>query len=164
MIPSASVSDLGSEFDNFLFASIGESKNGMLLSVLSVLARLDLDPWQEAAKLARLPEKAASQRLTVLIAELPDASSAPLDAETIAARLVALLPHKALPNFPSREALLGGGAAPNSRTVMYVIFMILALGVQWIAASHQPPARTNNAHALATSTASAKVPPSNSRP
>jgi hypothetical protein len=55
MAPSASVSHLGSEFDNFLFASIGESRNGMLLSVLSALARLDLDPWQEAAELARLP-------------------------------------------------------------------------------------------------------------
>lgn len=164
MIPSASVSDLGSEFDNFLFASIGESKNGMLLSVLSVLARLDLDPWQEAAKLARLPEKAASQRLTVLIAELPDASSAPLDAETIAARLVALLPHQTVTTFPIREALLGGSAAPKSRTITYVIVMILALGAQWIAASHQAPAGIKNTHAPATSTALAKEPPSNSRP
>ena len=37
-----------SEFDSFLCAPIGEERNGMLLSVLSALARLDVDPWQEA--------------------------------------------------------------------------------------------------------------------
>jgi hypothetical protein len=35
MARSASVSALGSEFDDFLFAPIGEDRNGMLLSVLS---------------------------------------------------------------------------------------------------------------------------------
>jgi len=131
----------------------------MLLSVLSAFARLDLDPWQEAAELARLPGKAATQRLTSLIAELPDVPSAPSDAGTIAARLVALLPHKALPNVPSREAWLGAGAATKSRTIMYVIFMILALGVQWVVASHQPSAQANNAHAPAASPALAKEQP-----
>ena len=52
MTATASVSRLGSEFDDFLYAPIGEDRNGMLLSVLSALARLDIDPWQEAAKLA----------------------------------------------------------------------------------------------------------------
>jgi hypothetical protein len=37
------------EFDNFLYASIGADRNGMPLSVLSALARLDLDPWEEAS-------------------------------------------------------------------------------------------------------------------
>ena len=162
MTPSVSGSYLGSEFNDFLFASIGESRNGMLLSVLSALARLDLDPWQEAAKLARLPEKTETQRLTSLIAELPDGPSTPSDAGTIAARLVALLPHKVLPNIPSRETLLGVGAMTKSRTIMYVIFMILVLGIQWIAASRPPPARVNNAHAPVASTALAKEPPLNS--
>ena len=69
MTRSASVSRLKSEFDDFLFAPIGEERNGMLLSVLSALARLDVDPWQEAADLARLPRDSATQRLTALIAE-----------------------------------------------------------------------------------------------
>jgi hypothetical protein len=55
MTRPASVSALGSEFDDFLFAPIGEDGNGMLLSVLSALARLGFDPWEEAAKLAQLP-------------------------------------------------------------------------------------------------------------
>jgi hypothetical protein len=65
------VSRLSSEFDDFLYAPIGEDTNGMLLSVLSALARADLDPWQEAARLAGLPEKYATARLAELIAALP---------------------------------------------------------------------------------------------
>ena len=34
----------------------------MLLSVLSALARLDIDPWQEAAQLAGLPGETATRR------------------------------------------------------------------------------------------------------
>ncbi|MFZ1122979.1 MAG: hypothetical protein WAN81_22360, partial [Candidatus Binataceae bacterium] len=90
-------SQLGPEFDNFLFAPIGEDGNGMLLSVLSALARLDIDPWQEAAKLSGLPGGAATQRLASLIAALPDGASAYPDPATVAARLVALLPRPANP-------------------------------------------------------------------
>ena len=75
----------GSEFNDFLFAPIGEDKNGMLVSVLSGLARSDVDPWQEAAKLAQLPGETATNELAELISALPDraASSYP-DPRTIA--------------------------------------------------------------------------------
>ncbi|MGB7100358.1 MAG: hypothetical protein WBD95_16555, partial [Xanthobacteraceae bacterium] len=76
---SASVVVRASEFDNFLFAMIGEDRNEMPLSVLSALARLDIDPWQEAAELARVPRETATQRLALSIAALPDGSSAHLD-------------------------------------------------------------------------------------
>jgi hypothetical protein len=105
MMGSASISPLGSEFDAFLFAPIGEERNGMLLSVLSALARLDVDPWEEAAKLARLPGEAATQRLASLIAALPDGPSAHHDPGSIAARLIALLPRGAGSNAPSRATL-----------------------------------------------------------
>ena len=55
MAPTPSISVLGSEFDDFLFAPIGDDRNDMPLSVLSALARLDVDPWEEAAELARWP-------------------------------------------------------------------------------------------------------------
>ena len=54
LIHAAPVSALAAEFDDFLFASIGEERNGMLLSVVSALARLNVDPWQGAANLAQL--------------------------------------------------------------------------------------------------------------
>lgn len=90
MVHSAMTALLGPEFDAFLFASVDTEGNGGSLSVLSALARSDVDPWQEAAELARMPREAANQRLTSLIAALPDvAASAPA---TIADRLVKLLP------------------------------------------------------------------------
>lgn len=79
-------------FDSFLQASIDEDRQERLLSVMSALARLDLDPWKEAAELAALPTDAAVARLTGLIASLPDASATPRDAAGIASRLVARLP------------------------------------------------------------------------
>src|SRR5476649_443382 len=90
MMHSASLPQPGSEFDAFLFAPVGDDGNGMLLSVLSALARLDVDPWQEAANLARLPGSTAIERLTSLIAALPGRPASQPDPGTIAARLIAL--------------------------------------------------------------------------
>jgi hypothetical protein len=83
---------IAAEFDKFLGAPIGEGRNGTPLSVLSALARLDVDPWQEALSLARMPRDAAAIRLTALIVALPDAPTKDIPAKTIAAGLVALLP------------------------------------------------------------------------
>jgi hypothetical protein len=55
MTRSAMTALLGPEFDAFLYAPVDEEGNGVLLSVLSALARLDVDPWREAAELARMP-------------------------------------------------------------------------------------------------------------
>jgi len=75
MIRTAPAIALVPEFDDFLFAPIGEERNGMVLSVISALAQLDLDPWQEAANLAQLPVTTAARRLASLIASLPDRPS-----------------------------------------------------------------------------------------
>ena len=57
---SATAFSLGPEFDPFLFAPIGAEPNGMPLSVLSALARIGADPWQEAARLTALSEANAT--------------------------------------------------------------------------------------------------------
>ena len=80
------------EFDKFLGASIGEDRNGTGLSVLSAFARLNVDPWQEATSLARMPRDAAAARLTELIEALPGATADAIPSRMIAAHLVALLP------------------------------------------------------------------------
>jgi hypothetical protein len=163
MTQSASVSQLGSEFNNFLYAPIGEDRNGMLLSVLSALARLDIDPWQEAAKLAALSGKVATERLTALIAALPDEPSEHRDSGRIATRLIALLPREANSNVPSRETSLGAGATTNSWPAIYFIsYAIFMMAIIWsgqfVIASRQPPAQINNAHTLASRTVSPQVP------
>ena len=83
---------IGPEFDKFLYAPIGEDRNGTPLSVLSALARRDVDPWQEAASLAHMPSATAALRLTALISALPDGSIKNIRAKAIVDDLVALLP------------------------------------------------------------------------
>ena len=83
---------IGPQFEKFLYAPIREDRNGTPLTVLSALARLDVDPWQEAVSLARMPSDAAAARLTALIAALPGDSIRDILASSIAADLVTLLP------------------------------------------------------------------------
>jgi len=154
MTLSTPLSLVGSEFDDFLFAPIGEDKNAMQLSVLSALARLNVDPWQEAANLARLPGETATQRLASLISALPDDSSGHLEPGLIA-RLVALLPSGAGFNIRSHEKLLDPGAVIKSRAAIvaiYVICMVLVLTAQSFIAVRQLPAQVDNAQAPASST------------
>ncbi len=148
MTSSASTFRLAPQFDDFLFAPIGEENNGMLLSVLSALARLDLDPWQEAAKLAALPVEAATERLTSLIAALPDAPSERLSPGTIAARLVGLLPRTSPSGCRLAGPLIGVGAMTNPRAIVTLaISMVIMLGAQAILASRQPPVQVDADHA-----------------
>ena len=92
MTPATSVSFFRSEFDEFLYAAIGADRNESPLSVLSALARLNLDPWQEAAELSELPKGIAAARLKRLIARLPRGRWDEADLGAIADRLIALLP------------------------------------------------------------------------
>jgi hypothetical protein len=89
---SRSTSPLGLEFNAFLFASLDERASAAPLSVVSALARLVLDPWQEAAELTRPPRETAAQRLSSLLTKLPGGPPAFSDSRTIALRLIALLP------------------------------------------------------------------------
>ena len=81
-----------SEFDEFLFAPVGDEENGMTLSVMSALARLGVDPWREAARLAGLPRPQAQAALAGLFDRLPDAAVQRLDSVGHATRLIGLLP------------------------------------------------------------------------
>jgi hypothetical protein len=161
MTATASVSRLGSEFDDFLYAPIGEDRNGMLLSVLSALARLDVDPWQEAAKLAQLPRQRAAQRLAGLIATLPEAASAEPDPVTIAARLIALLPRQGSYGLPG--ATPAGSAVVSKPWVLalYAAILAVAMSTQWIFAELQPQVLSPEAKASSsTDTTPWIVPPS----
>jgi hypothetical protein len=159
MTYSASVSALESEFNDFLFALIGADRNDVPLSVLSVLARLDIDPWQEAAELTRLPKEIATQRLASSIAELPEGPSY-LEHGTIAARLIALLPRQANSESLSRKALPSVDDVTKFRAgiCMYAAFIFVMLATQWIAVSRQPPVQIDNANAPTSSTVIPQIP------
>jgi hypothetical protein len=89
-----SVSNLTPQYDDFLFAQICEEANGMRLSVLSALARMNVDPWEEATRLAAMPKAVAKRTLISTLDLVSGRSLNPSEAEVIAARLVQLLPQR----------------------------------------------------------------------
>ena len=160
----SSVSQFRSEFDDFLYAPVDEGNCGTFLSVISALARLDVDPWQEAASLARMSRENATERLASLIGTLPGGLLAHLDARTIAARLIALLPRAPSFTVGAHGASPQTGAVTNSRAIVYMviinlIFMAIAFGGQYFKADHQPPAQVSHTHVPAASMPTLKVPP-----
>ena len=82
----------GSDFHQFLYAFVGADRNGFMVTVLSTLARLGLDPWKEASELADLSEEAAGARLGVLLAESRDVPALSGENESITRTLIELLP------------------------------------------------------------------------
>ena len=149
---------LGTQFNDFLFAPIGEERNGMLLSVVSALARLDLDAWQETANLARLPRTMATGRLTGLIAALPDEFLVHQDPAEIASRLISRLPRQTYSDaLTGRNAPgLTTRAAIQTQTFLFLaLVLMLFIENLGLAGSQQPVVYDNNASAP---TASGIVP------
>jgi hypothetical protein len=154
---AARVPNIGPEYNTFLYATIGAEANGTSLSVLSAMARMNLDPWREAASLAELPGKAATSRLATLIAALPAGPSVPDEPGLVAARLIKLLPQQGRISLPLPQEnrlnvpplLQTVIRASSSRIAMYVILVLIALtlGVQWFVESKAPPANATNVSA-----------------
>ena len=90
------LSRLESQYDAFLFASVCETDE-MTLSVLSVLARQDVDPWQEAARLAQLSRDQAVNSLASKIWKSNSERWSPSEANILAVRLIELLPSHGVP-------------------------------------------------------------------
>lgn len=84
----------GNDFDRFLYAFVGEDRNGMEVTVVSALARLGLDPWKEAAELAVLGHDAARARLEKLLSAFNDVPSLDCEHVAVSARLISLLPER----------------------------------------------------------------------
>ena len=122
----SSTSNLSAAFNDFLFATVCEERNGMPLSVISVLARLDLDPWTEAAELSGMPADSATRRLSSLLDGVVNDPPAPPDSATIAARLVSLLPPPASTGVQSRGHLAALLSVPQRRAMGIVWLIFLA--------------------------------------
>lgn len=148
---------LGPEFNKFLFESIGTDQAGRPLSVVSALARLDLDAWAEAAILARLPRDIAADKLAAFIRKFTECPQAVRDSHKIAARLVTLLPERAAvaqprmatPPAPGRAGKIG------SATVVVVLILALVAGRQLLASHANAPAALPAGQAAITTPLSA---------
>lgn len=115
-----------SDLNGFLFSVVGPERNGSDISVVSLLARTGADPWREAGRLAALPKRAANEWLAQVIASGPSSSWALPEARVIAARLIALLPARALAEATSKPwAALGLLEARKALT----LFILAAAGM-----------------------------------
>jgi hypothetical protein len=139
---------LRKDFDEFLFAPAGHDSDGTPVTLLTVLARLGVDPWEEAADLAHLSREPAMQRLASRLEAIPNRSASAADTVNIATRLIALL-HRAPTRKPALpEAPQSLGAAKLSKrfnfAVYWLIGLIFILIAQWALSSRpaQPPMDT----------------------
>jgi hypothetical protein len=78
-------------FGRFLFAPVLKGDDHSV-TVLSALTRLDLDAWQEAARLSELPPGEAINSLAASIWKTSSGTMTAEEAAEIAARLIRLLP------------------------------------------------------------------------
>jgi len=151
---------LGREFDVFLSASIDDDRNAPWLSVVSALAQLDVDPWKEAADLARMPRERAVERLTALIAALPQHLAASSPSEVAAVRLIALLPASAALSVPAPTVLLKAASGPRSLMMIGLGVLVVALVVYFaFAANVRSPSIEAPAFDSAQPAPSAHEPP-----
>jgi len=123
---TAGIRALRSEYDAFLYASIGKSDDDVSLSVLSALARQNIDAWEEAATLTHLSRESAIVRLASIISPMTKGQTDPAPAAT-AARLVALLPQSdilTLPRYVNSSAGIPRNITP---IIIYIVLGVLII-------------------------------------
>lgn len=79
------------EFDRFIYAPVCE-RNEIPLSVLSLLTRQNIDPWQLAAHLSQLPKGEAAKTLASIVEQSDGKQWSRSEATEAATRLIDLLP------------------------------------------------------------------------
>ena len=165
MTPATSVSFYKPVFGDFLYAPVDAGWNGNPLSVLSALARLNVDPWMEAAELAGLPRDSALRRLAELLQRLPSRPWARTEPGPIADRLLKLLPHvssSGVPATPTGRSTPQGQVtfSPRLRMIMFAI----AIGVYAIAVGAHRMSLTQSDMPVATIATASQSPISQPSP
>jgi hypothetical protein len=120
----------------------------MTLSVLSALARQDVDPWTEAQRLSELPQEKAVKEMMGFLDALPRRTLDRMDRVAVAVRLCALLPRRTTSILadkwrtpapaPVKTPALGGekadGFSLNWRFLSIYIFLMLLMN--WLIAQY----------------------------
>jgi hypothetical protein len=115
------------EFERFLYASVGEDRNGYVVTVLSALARLGLDPWKETAELVGLGNDAARARLGTLLARFRDVPALAIDYATVARDLSQLLPEGRTSGSLKRAASTVADGRPGTSGVIWAVLAVVLL-------------------------------------
>lgn len=124
MVNQRSAPNVTSRYENFLFAPICDEPGGMRLSVLSALARMNVDPWEEAARLATLPTPDAQKTLVSTLNLFPGKRQRSAETELLAAQLIALLPKASEATTARATAITGSRAQRNSYWLVWLCFAI----------------------------------------
>lgn len=126
------------QFEAFLYAPVGEDGRGASVTVLSMLARLGVDPWGEASDLTALPDGAARQRLEALMARFSDVQTLVADRGRIVAGLLAFLPKRESPaRLAASGASIGAAFLPQVTRQQWIIAAALLISlVALLAQSH----------------------------
>jgi hypothetical protein len=127
------------DLDKFLHAAVGEERDGVPLTMISALARLDLDPWEEAGRLSSLAKPDAGAQLAQTIMRLTGTRWPFPEARRIADGLIELLPTRA----QVREAADGsrtrlpriaaGKIAPGKMFWLLCLLVVVAALVSMVA-------------------------------
>jgi hypothetical protein len=123
-------SGLTPRYNDFLFAQIGEEASGVQLSLLSALARTNVDPWEEATRLAAMPRGIAEKRLASMLDLIPGRNWKSSEGEAIAARLVRLLPQR-VETSPTVRARAGA-----QRPAYWLVWLGFAIAVSLLSPHH----------------------------
>ena len=121
----ASFSHPGIEYTAFLFEPLGDDRNGVPLALASVLGRMSLDPWSEAASLAAMPADVAAQRLAAFIEAMPSHTFPRAQSITLAERLIGLLPKRTGATDSATEPLAEARVTPRRRPVTYLVWFVI---------------------------------------
>lgn len=114
------------EFERFLYASVGEDRRGSVVTVLSALARLNLDPWTEAADLAALGREAAATRFALLLSRVRDVPALGQDHGAVGRELTRLLPEGTARPGTDPAANTGSPVSPGVFWVILAALVLLA--------------------------------------
>lgn len=156
----ARFSTLSASYDDFLFAPVCEEANGMRLSVLSALARMNVDPWEEARRLAAMPKAIAEKTLLSALDRVSGRSWKSPEAAAIAARLVQLLPHPGATGSSTAPIAANAAAGPKGRSRLkayWWVWLALSIAMSFMMMQHQGNTTTGD---VITSTPGATIPSS----
>ena len=121
----ASFSHPGLEYTAFLFEPLGDDRNGVPLALASILGRMSLDPWSEAASLAAMPTHVAAHKLASIIEAMPNQVVPRVESSTLAERLIRLLPKRPVPAVPATQPLADARATERRPLFRYLVWLAL---------------------------------------